>query len=141
MARDHLVCEADFPDDCLESKDGLVSPTPPGREFAEFLQSVLRDRTQEMTEIWNEEDYAWAFNCEWARVTVCVQIGRVDGVWLVIFIVVSLVPSFLRGKRYTAALSGICEYVDQALRSDSRIRNLQWLTADEFEESAPRSNT
>ena len=135
MVRNFLVCEADFPNERNENIVDGGEPIPPGRELAEFLQTVLRDHTDKMSEVWNEEDYAWGFNCDWDRVAINVQAGRVDDRWLLIFSIVSIVPRFLRSRKYEVALRNLCERVDLAVRTDSRFRDVRWCTRTEFEAS------
>lgn len=133
MVRDYLVCEADFPREGGWIGDTSDEANPPGQELAEFLQATLRECTTRLSELWNEEDYGWAFNCDWERVTINVLVQRIDH-WLIICSIVSLVPRFLRTRRYEAALSGLCYHLDGAVRQDSRFSDVRWFTSAEYEQ-------
>ncbi len=132
MVRDHLLCDADFPTEWIETC-GASEPIPPGRVLAHYLQAILDDNAVRATEVWNEEDYAWAFNCQHQRITICVQAARLENHWLIIFTIVSLVPRFLRSQIYERSLQAICDVIDKALKSDNRFHNLRWFSAAEFD--------
>ena len=134
MVRDYLVCEADFPSECVWI-DRSKEPIPAGNELADALQAMLCDRTSKMSEIWNHEAHGWSFNCEWNRVTINVLVTQMDH-WLIVFRIVSLLPWFLRSSRYYAALRSVCEYIDSSAGSDNRFRDLRWFTRLEFESLA-----
>ena len=131
MVRDYLVCEADFPREGGWIGDDPDGANPPGRDLVDFLQSSLRDCAASITELWNEEGYGWAFNCELDRVTINVLVQRTDH-WLIICSIVSLVPRCLRPRRCATALSRVCDHLDRAVRSDVRFRDVRWFTCAEY---------
>lgn len=131
--RNYLSCEANF-----DSEGGWVGDVPnenqpPGRDLIEFLLSSIRPHTQSVSEIWNEEGYGWSFNCEKDRTTLNVLVQFVDH-WLIICHTVSLVPRFLRSRRFDAALKRTCDEIDRAARADARFRELRWFTTAEYVE-------
>jgi hypothetical protein len=129
VVRDYLICDADFPTEGVWDGDRPLEP--PGRELAEILRAMVAGRVADMTELWNEEDYGWSFNCDWDGVTMNVLVQRIDH-WLIICQVVSLLPRFIRPRRYDAAFTALCYHLDRAIRVDARFRNLRWLTAQEY---------
>jgi acyl carrier protein len=135
VLRDYLTCEADFPSEGGWIGDNPDEANPPGQQLAVFLQETLRGHAEGITELWKEEGYGWAFNCEWDRVTINVLVQRPDDHWLVICSIVSLLPRFLRSRRYEMALSNLCYYLDGVVRADRRFRDVRWFTRAEYEDS------
>lgn len=131
MERDHLVCKADFPGEGGWIADRADESNPPGRELAEFLHAALHGYTTAMSEVWNEEDFGWSFNCDRERVTINVLVQHLEH-WLIICRIVSFMPRFLRSRRYQAALNDVCKKIDRTARADSRFRDLQWFTREEY---------
>ena len=127
------MCEADFPTEPEWDATGWRQVHPAGRELTEFLRTLLLDRTTEMTQAWNNDDYGCSFNCEWDRVPINVLVMRVMDHWLIICSNLSLLLRFLRPRRYAAALSAMCYHLGRAVRSDSRFRDVRWFTYEEYE--------
>jgi hypothetical protein len=138
VTRDFLTCEGDFPTEGGWIGDNPDQENPPGHELAVFVHEALRGATTRLSEIWNEEGYGWAFNCDWDRVTINVLVQRIDH-WLIICSIVSLMPRFLRSRRYNEALSALCYHLDGLVRADKRFNNVRWFAAAESEQSEPRS--
>ncbi len=134
MIRNYLVCKADFPHECTLT-DRTDEPIPAGRELAEHLHSILQNHTSGITEVWNHEDFGWSFNCDWENTTINVLIAFHDEErWLIIFIIVSLIPWFLRSRKYDVSLGRFCEKIDSVARADERFSDLRWFTPAEYAE-------
>jgi len=131
--RNYLVFDADFQHEHCFAENIQDNRIPAGRELAEFILSLVQARAKKISAIWNEEDYAWSFNCKWNGVTINVLVGRSDQ-WLIIFSIVSLLPRFFQSQKYQAALGDICSLVDRGIRADSRIHEPRWFTRSEFDQ-------
>jgi len=129
--QNYLSCEANFDSEGVWIGDTPDENHPAGRDLIEFMQSILKPHTQNISEIWNEEGYGWSFNCDKDKTTVNVLVQFVDR-WLIICHIVSFVPKILRSHRYDATLKSLCEEIDRAARGDSRFRDLRWFTPDEY---------
>lgn len=133
MVQNYLVCRADFPHQCIWG-DPSREPIPAGKELAVFLQVSLQSHTTRMSEVWNEHDSNWCFNCDWGRDTINASVTIHDeSRWLIMFNIVSWVPSFLWPRRYEASLHAVCEQIDKILRTDRRFADLIWFDPPEYD--------
>ena len=104
---------------------------PPGRAVIECL-SLAVDASLPLSDIWNEEGFAWAFNCKVGRITVNVLAQYVEH-WLVRVQEVSIRPRFLRGHEYDDAVLEVCRRIHAAVTALPHVTGATWITAAEYE--------
>ncbi len=131
----YLVFEGDFPSEGGWIGDDPDPENPAGREAAEWLLTAC-DPALTAEEIWNEENFGWGFNvrAEGISVNVLVQFAEP---WLVIVTPVSLLPGFLRGAKYAAAVHEVCLRIHRAAIASPRVSKLRWYTRAEYDALGP----
>ena len=125
----HILFESKLSDDTEFDKDG-DPVAPAGRRHAEWLFSQMNSTLMTKTvRPWNEEDYAWEFIGRIDRVHISVLVSSYfngnesDASFLVTVQAFSFAWIFPR--RSQRAVSQAVDTIEQVLRSDPRIENIE----------------
>ena len=111
---------------------------PPGRSVAARLVARLRNAGADVShEVTPWETYGWEFGVRANDVVVSCILQASDS-WLLITRPVRSFSDRLRGRSFANEHSAVCLAVNEALRADSAVRNVQWFTRQEFERGPGR---
>jgi hypothetical protein len=133
--KNYAEFRSDLPDE--PKWDGMRLLEPAGHAHIQLLAGGL-SRVGDVTEPWNEEDYAWELVCKVGgiSVSVLIEITSHDLACFLVIIHPVVLFKFLRRRRMEEAISKVCEEVGRFLREDARVHDVRWFTRDEYEACA-----
>lgn len=129
----YAVFRAEFPDDSKEAGGEIV--TPAGRNILEAICRHIGSAGITTTQPSQHSFYGWVVEFQIGKVTIWLLLQQ-PGPWL---LVVEARASWLTGRKAKAdALGQGLTLIRNALTADSRIKEPQWMTKEEFEASKSR---
>jgi hypothetical protein len=137
----NITFKSTLPDEFkFDAKGNVVEPA--GRAHAELLARALRNtELTNVSEPWNEEDYAWEFIGELNGVAISVIVGEdfdtetQDGRMLV-YVHAFCLKAWLFRVRARNAVAVAAEIISKVLGSDPRMSDIRILSEMEYQANA-----
>jgi hypothetical protein len=126
--KSYAVFESDFPDDSQEQGDEIIVPA--GRNILEALCRKLSHAGTEAKPPSQRSFYAWFSEFSLEKATIWFLLQQ-PGPWLLI--VEAHVGWLTSGHSKADALMRGVKMINDALMNEAQVRELRWMTKEEFE--------
>jgi hypothetical protein len=131
-SRTHVTFEWDNPEEEeSDFDDGGDITRPGGHAIAEHIQSGLRKRGLNVTNVEQHEFYGWAFDIVGNQNTVWCMLQFAEP-WLLVAEVPSTWWERLKGRKPDAEHAEVCRAIHECLVSGGRASSVRWFSRKDF---------